>query len=106
MLLEITEKNLNEIPENIFNYIKLNVETYFRKEFTVNIPIDYDDIIEFISDSASPDEINETIDDDYVNKNYEILFDKFKLKFRSSQYRKDGGLCDSENNNYFIFKIF
>ena len=84
-----------DIPTEVMNLIISELQ---NNDMTIKDFNEFEDLIEYISEVAYPEE---SIDSCYITKTYEIsLNDEFSLEVEGSSYRKDGGVCEQEMNDY------
>ncbi len=76
----------------LLDYIKKNLEENGCLEDFKDIKR-FDDIVCFIQDFG---DFTESVDSNYITKTYFIEVGNKVFNIDSSQYRKDGGLCDTQ----------
>lgn len=85
----------------LLDYIKKNLEENGYLEDFKDIK-NFDDIVCFIQDCG---DFTESVDSNYITKTYFIEVGNKVFNIDSSQYRKDGGLCDTQwDNEIYVTK--
>ena len=76
-----------------------DIDYIYRDNNKLKSEMDFEEILDLLADHIDDD--TEEIDYNFVTTYGIIESDNFRFEIGSSQYRKDGGLCNSEIDDFF-----